>query len=140
MSADLQRIPCLRPEECPAHQPVLDALHRCADAIASEAKTVAALEAPIKELHSDVKSVKALLMVDEGTGKMGVLPRLDLLEREFAAHVADSTKSKDFKLSATLQLVMLILAPVVSTIIGVILYMVAYTHWIAPAAVKAVAP
>ena len=134
-------IPC-RPEDCPSHQAVIDALRRSFEATSHQAGITADLKADIAALHLDVKAVKALLLVNQDTGRIGVLPRLDRLEVQFDDHVSEAAKSRDFKLSATMQLVMLILAPVVSTIIGALLLLVAYAHWLAPAAdaAKIVAP
>lgn len=138
-----EHIPCLRPEECPAHQPVLDALRRSADAITHGAGIASDLKGSIEALHGDVRAVKSLLMVDQTTGKLGVLPRLDRLETQFDDHIKETARIKDFRLSATLQLVMLILAPIVSMIVGGILVLMSLAHWSAPlaaATAKVVAP
>jgi hypothetical protein len=134
--SDQLLIPC-RPEDCPSHQAVLDALRRSFEATSHQAGVTADLKTDIAALHTDVRSVKALLLVNQDTGKAGVLPRLERLEMQFDDHVSEATKRRDFRLSATLQLVLLILAPVVSTIIGALVLLVAYTHWLAPAVDKA---
>jgi len=133
-------IPCQRPEDCPSHQAVLDALRRSFDATSHQAGITADLKTDIAALHVDVKAVKALLLVNQDTGRIGVLPRLDRLEIQFDDHLAETTKNRDFKLSATMQLVLLILAPVVSAIVAGILAMISYAHWLAPLATKTVQP
>jgi len=94
----------LRPEHCPAHEPLQQAVIEARDAS--------------RDVLIEVKKLKALLFVDENTGRIGLLPQMDTIRFKVDDHLADHMKKKDFALSAWLQIVLLVLAPIISYISG----------------------